>query len=54
MLFHNMKFAAERLQGELYPAHKGILKFIAVFALDADLAVFDQKRLVFHPLLLTV
>ena len=54
VLLHNVKGIAERLQGKTELPHQGVLKLIAVFPLDADLAVFDQKRLIFHPLFLTV
>ena len=54
VLLYDIEFAVELFQCKTELTHQRILEFIAVLALDANLAVFYQKRLIFHPLFLTV
>ena len=54
VLLHDIEFAVELFQCKTELTHQRVLEFIAVLALDADLAVFYQKRLILHPLFLTV
>ena len=42
------KIALAGLERVLDLAHQRLLKYMAVLALDADLGVLDQKRLIFH------